>query len=515
MRTYIAIVGMIAGGLCMCSNAAAQEAEATKIHAEVKDLDEETLKELGFQTERALQRSKLGDPIKVFMSGLNEVEKFRVGSDPHKLLVDTKEVIYPIYANGEFQSAITLVQRDGKWELATFGGAEAKLSDGSRSKHMKTNRRDKLDYMAVHMPALQQLFVGYDQEGKLFLIPCHKNDVLGFEVDVPIPAEAAVLAMQPHVAKFRSILSDPGKNAVQSTELATGKVFGVNKPGDAAFAKYIPDFGDRVDLSTYSPQDDDDKALGLVKGKNYNLLMLTGKENQQAFVYWETADPDFEAMLKGKQTKIASLGRRGFGIEKGDTVTIQAQPNPEGGTDVTFSYFHDGKSSGTTSFIVGANANPNPPAPMAHAGFPKGYFYMTTKTAEGQDLVLESAPLTLRKRGKFTGMAWKAELDEDGTYFLTSRHLEKTQGLESSDGESAASIQPKSDVSGMAWKAVPAGRGYYYLTTLFMEPKNKVLNGSVGDADGAETRFKGAPYMVDKKSAGPSALWKFIPIPSE
>lgn len=369
MKLFIAIIGMIAGGLCMCSNAEAQEAEATKIHADIKDLDEQTAKELGFQSQEGLRGSTLGSPIKVFMSGLDEVEKFRGGNDPLKLLVDAKEVIYPIYANGEFQGSVTLVQRNGKWELATFGGAEAKLSESSRSKHMKSNKEARLDYVAVHMPALQQLFVGYDQQGKLFLIPCHKNDLVDFKVDTPIPAETAVLAMQPHVAKFRNVLSAPGK--------------------------------------------------------------------------------------------------------------------------------------------------PTPPAPMAQAGFPKGYFYMTTKSAEGQDLVLESTPLTLRKRDKFTGMAWKAERDDDGSYFLTSRHLEKTQGLEGDNGQKAATMQPKSEVTGMSWKAVPAGGGYYYLTTLAVEPENKVLDGSVGDADGAETRLKGAPYMVDKKSAGPSALWKFIPIPSE
>jgi len=364
MRFSIAIFGMIAGWMCMCSNAEAQEAEAKKIHAEIKQLDEQTAKELGFNSEEGLRGSSVGSPIKVFMSGLDEVENFRGGNDPHKLLVDAKEVIYPIYANGEFQGSITMVQHDGKWELGTLGGAQAKLSESSRSKHMKANRQAGLDYVSVHMPALQQLFVGFDQQGKLFLIPCHKNDLIDFKVDAPIPAETAVLAMQPHVAKFRNVVSDP-------IELA------------------------------------------------------------------------------------------------------------------------------------------------ARAGFPMGYFYMTTKSAEGQDLVLESSPLTLRKRAKFHGMAWKAVRDDDGTYFLTSRHLEETQGLEGDNGQKAASMQPKNPVTGMSWKAVPAGGGYYYLTTLASEPENMVLDGNVGDADGADARFKGAPYMIDKKAAGPSALWKFISIPSE
>lgn len=77
----------------MFSKVDAQEAEATKIRAEIKDLDEETAKELGFKSEDGLRGSTLGNPIKVFMSGLDEVEKFRGGNDPHKLLIETKELI--------------------------------------------------------------------------------------------------------------------------------------------------------------------------------------------------------------------------------------------------------------------------------------------------------------------------------------------------------------------------------------------------------------------------------------
>ena len=93
MRFSIAIFGMIAGWMCMCSNAEAQEAEAKKIHSEIKQLDEQTAKELGFKSEEGLRGSTLGNPIKVFMSGLDEVEKFRGGNDPHKLLIETKELI--------------------------------------------------------------------------------------------------------------------------------------------------------------------------------------------------------------------------------------------------------------------------------------------------------------------------------------------------------------------------------------------------------------------------------------
>ena len=206
MRSFIAIAGILAGGLCMFSNADAQEAEAQAIHTEIKNLYEEIGRDLGFRTEDEWRASTLGSPIKVFMSGLDELEKFGSGDDPQKLLADTQEVIFPIYSGGAFQSSITLVQRDGKWELASFGGAEAKLSESSRSKHINANRGANQDYIAIHIPAMQQLFVGYGDQGNLFLIPCHDHDVMNFKMDVPMPAETALLAMKPHVANFRNVL---------------------------------------------------------------------------------------------------------------------------------------------------------------------------------------------------------------------------------------------------------------------------------------------------------------------
>lgn len=158
--------------------------------------------------------------------------------------------------------------------------------------------------------------------------------------------------------------------------------------------------------------------------------------------------------------------------------------------------------------------NPN----AAKAGFPEGYFYMTTKSGENEKLVLESVPLILQPHGNFTGMLWKATPIEnaDGYFYLTTLFLdENNQVLESSDGNYSIVMVPNESYSGTMWKAVPAGEGYFYLTTLPLESKNKVLNGNVGQNAGVNAIFQGVPYMVDKNSAGPSALWKFVPVPTE
>jgi len=161
-------------------------------------------------------------------------------------------------------------------------------------------------------------------------------------------------------------------------------------------------------------------------------------------------------------------------------------------------------------FVLGSRKRSD--ALSGRSGFPEGYFYLTTKSAEKQRFVLESAPLTLKKIGNYTGMFWKATPAKDSYFYLTSRFLEeKNEVLEGTDGNSAAAMMPRKGVTGTQWKAIPTGNGYYYLTTKFMEEQGKVLDGNVGEPeDAASAPFKGVPYMVDRQAAGPSAQWKFI-----
>lgn len=156
---------------------------------------------------------------------------------------------------------------------------------------------------------------------------------------------------------------------------------------------------------------------------------------------------------------------------------------------------------------------PQPTEPDAEkSSFPKGYFYMTNKYVEGQDYVLESAPVTLRKRGNYSGMVWKAIPAGNGYFFLTTQYLEgQNQVLEGGDGQGPAVMVPNKGYSGTMWKPISAGGGYFYLTSAYMESQKKVLEGNVGDAnaDPRDNVYKGAPHMVTGNPTG--TMWKFIP----
>jgi hypothetical protein len=255
--------------------------------------------------------------------------------------------------------------------------------------------------------------------------------------------------------------------------------------------------------------------------------------------------------LEYRETKAMLLQDRGNGgYAAGGARVINARLNPSGAdrvfvrndqmnwvtgeSDGRLTLHQVGADLTLNSVSLGESPTPDGSAPLiasrprepmkrqqpdsVPAGFPEGYFYLTTKSTEGQDLVLESAPLTLRRRGNYTGMNWRAVPVENanGYFYLTSQYLgEQNQVLEGSDGSGAAVMVPNQGYTGSLWKAVPVGDGYFHLTAAFMEKPGKVLEGNVGEANGASAPFNGAPYMVDKSSAGPGALWKFTPYSSE
>lgn len=141
----------------------------------------------------------------------------------------------------------------------------------------------------------------------------------------------------------------------------------------------------------------------------------------------------------------------------------------------------------------------------AQSGFPEGYFYMTTKSGEGQGFVLESAPLQLRKRDNYTGMFWKAIPSGDGYFYLTTQFLqEQNQVLEGGNYMKGTSLMvPNKSYTGTKWKAIPDGNGYFTLKSkyLFGENLDKVLN--------CDPQLDSAPRLADP--GNDNSKWKFIP----
>lgn len=196
-------------GFCVVNSAKAHEEEAKKFHEQIKGLHALVGTQMGVATDAELKRSTLGTPLKVYNLRLDHIQEFRKGADARKILQETNEVVYPVHVDGTVKSSLSFRNRDGKWENSSFGGGEILLTEPVRAKHATKAKREHSQYFLVRARACHQVFVGYLEKEALFLVPAHKHDhVREFEVAEGMPAEQAILLLQPHAEKFKNSLPE-------------------------------------------------------------------------------------------------------------------------------------------------------------------------------------------------------------------------------------------------------------------------------------------------------------------
>ena len=86
-------------------------------------VDDQNFRDLGFESKDEAATATLGEPLRVYLVRLDQLRDFQPEGDAGKLLTDTSEIIFPVLANGQARSSITVAQVDGKWTSAAFGGA--------------------------------------------------------------------------------------------------------------------------------------------------------------------------------------------------------------------------------------------------------------------------------------------------------------------------------------------------------------------------------------------------------
>jgi hypothetical protein len=193
----------------MASIGQAQEAEAKAMHAQLREFPPEVLKQIGFETKEDLGKSELGIPLRVFNLRLDHIQAFKDDGDPNELLQPTNEVVYPILSDGKVKSAMSLRFVEGKWVNSSLGGTEVHLVEAVRGKHARATDRRFDEYFIARALALHQIFIGYREDGELFLIPAHEHDhAKEFRVGDALPAARAILMLQPHAAKFTTALPE-------------------------------------------------------------------------------------------------------------------------------------------------------------------------------------------------------------------------------------------------------------------------------------------------------------------
>jgi hypothetical protein len=183
----------------------AEDKGAEKSHRSLKKLPSSILTSLGLSEEDAAQSTR-GPKLKVYMLGLDKLKSFKSGGNAKKILVDTKETVFPIYVGKELRTSISIRKGEGGWKNASMGGTEIQLLEPIRNTHSRINNIDAKFYFIVRVPAMYLSFLGYGKGKTLYLIPTRKHPELDFPVGKSVPAEDVYMKIQPLEAKYRNVL---------------------------------------------------------------------------------------------------------------------------------------------------------------------------------------------------------------------------------------------------------------------------------------------------------------------
>lgn len=145
----------------------------------------QNFREMGFDNLEQLDRVSLGEPAAVYAVGLDALREYNPSGDPKSLLIDVKRIVFPVVADGNGRTLITLEQKDGKWHFVSFG-------DQSVARNLLRVREDRSsapgglptsNYFIVQVNALFLTFLGNEQPGSssansLRLVPLHEKTEL-------------------------------------------------------------------------------------------------------------------------------------------------------------------------------------------------------------------------------------------------------------------------------------------------------------------------------------------------
>jgi len=155
----------------------------------------------------------LGEPLPIYVVPFASLqgsepagaEAVNAPPDSSTLLVNTQQVFYPVLQDGQVIAAITVAQRDGKWEMVSMGSANlAKAITAVRSRTAARLSLAPADFFIVNIPTLYLMFLAHrDENGMLVLTHLYDNAEYGFKRNRSQPGQA-VLARLHTGAQVRS-----------------------------------------------------------------------------------------------------------------------------------------------------------------------------------------------------------------------------------------------------------------------------------------------------------------------
>jgi hypothetical protein len=135
-----------------------------------KVITPETYKALGFESVEEAHRAKLGSPLPVFMVRLDRLKEYNKETDPNSLLDYTHHIIFPVNVGGVQRTGLTLKEKDGQWQLASFGRPSfTKALTRTLQTEADSSKSLPESFFVVEIPALHDYFIARRSDNNLLL----------------------------------------------------------------------------------------------------------------------------------------------------------------------------------------------------------------------------------------------------------------------------------------------------------------------------------------------------------
>jgi len=196
MRIYIALMAIFC---VIFAQANAQQAKNDPREVASQSMEtlrqlvtEENYKAMGFESLDELSDIALGDSLHVFFVRLDQLQEYQPGSDPNRLLIDRKRIIFPVIVKKQVRSSIVVDMVNERWQATGFGGPNLmKMFSKVRSAAADSTGLPLPSFFAVQVLALNLNFIAHRIDNELMLTPVLNDPSFEFKAGVALPAADA------------------------------------------------------------------------------------------------------------------------------------------------------------------------------------------------------------------------------------------------------------------------------------------------------------------------------------
>ncbi len=141
---------------------------------------EENYSAMGFSSKDEISKAQLGEPLKIYIVRLDQLQKYNENTNPNELLTEQQKYIYPVTVNGDTKSSLSVARFNDEWKSSSFGSPNYIM--------MLAKFRSNNSFV-VNVLALNLSFIGTREDNKLMLTPIMDYPTFDFKAGQTMPAE--------------------------------------------------------------------------------------------------------------------------------------------------------------------------------------------------------------------------------------------------------------------------------------------------------------------------------------